>query len=780
MRRALTLSTLLLIAGASVADAAPPFGNYGHRRGPWRRLAAQTGSGGPSPLTPNPNSCKIIPIYGQSSSVGFCDSGGSAPYSCVVVNTAPLSGGAMPCWSGDPELADGYSTSLGGLVALDQDGSCRRFLAEQPAYNMVRKYREMSGETATTFTYWAGNPGHSISELTDDLDTNWPRFVDGLDYIISEFAATADPQATYGCTELDWIALGMIQGESDDGSPGTNNNYTAEVLTFVDKIQTLHDSRFPTKAARDVIILWDQPSNWSAQADRRAAVNQQLLAADDARTFLDVFQTKGQANPDLIATTGTECDLTTQAISFEYGVAPDSGSTLHWSPCWQIWHGENFGKWVYLKYYQQGVEPGFRITSATLSGTDLTVTWNVPYPPMILDAVGDTGPCPDHWNSNQGFELLNIASPGYFDAPELIAPPTITSIGAITGGNSITFGLSHPPYLDDGKFATRFEVAYRGIERAANEPEHGCRDFDDILSQAGETNDGAPWTSYYDTDPERREAGDAALFGTSTWEYASWMLSESFEITQGTAVPADTAPQYVVSGGTDYISCPDEATDVFDGATRMVIAFRVRTDSAAADNDESMRKWATMRLVYDRLVGTGVRFSINIGGAANFSTPVATDALPEDSPVFQSVIISYDGNLTSGERIRHIYDGVDLPDTEANIPTSMINTSNVLQLMGNRLSNSTTGVEYKDWAIWMPTQAVTDTELMSIVHGDEPDLENLSVGGVTPVYFIRPSCGDDLTTTDGVTNLGTGASATCTGVNYTAGDLVADGTPVCP
>lgn len=740
-----------------------------------------------------------------------------------MLEPAALSGGGMPCWVGDVELATGYDNN--GLTALDQDGACRRFDATQPAFYMVRKYRELSGETPTTFTFWAGNPGHSIFELTDDGDTNWPRFEGALDEIIRAFNATPDPMATYGCTELDWISLAMVQGESDEGAPGTNNNYTAEVTTFYDKVQTLHDTLFPTRAGRELPIFWDQPSNWFANANGqdsvRSPVNQQLLDVD--RPQLHVIQSKGHANPNMISTNGTLCNNAIsgsspvpEAISFEYGEEPNpSGSTLHWSPCWHIYAGEQFAKWIYRLYYQEaGNDPGFQITGATLDGTDLTVTWNVPRGNMVLDAAGDAGVCPDHWNGNQGFELVNIASPGYFDSPEIPNPPTITSIGAITGGNSITFGLSHAPYLDDGKFGTRFEVCNRGWDREStrcwgsatvadgtacvtpaensaecgndgdcipsNEPEHGCRDFNNILGVSGdEVNIGAPYPSYFSTDPLTRSSGDEAVYGVLRSGYDDPMLCQSFPLTVGQAVPTDSAPGHIaVSEETEYISCPDEATDVFDGATRMVLSFRVRTDSDSFDNDEIMRKWATMRLIYDRAVGTGVRFSINIGGAANFSAPVATDALPEDSPVFQSIIINYDGNKSVGDRVDHWYDCVDLADTEANIPTSMINSANVLQLGGNRLSNSAI-TRHKDWAIWIPTQEVTDAELLSICRGDEPDLSSLSVGGVTPAYFIRPSCGDDITAANGLTNLGS-VTSDCQGNNHEAGDFVEDGSPACP
>ena len=291
-------------------------------------------------------------------------------------------------------------------------------------------------------------------------------------------------------------------------------------------------------------------------------------------------------------------------------------------------------------------------------------------------------------------------------------------------------------------------------------------------------NVGAPWTSYRDGDTLARTTPDQNAYGVVS--YGNWMLSESFPLTVGTAPPANSAPNHVVIGDSaEYISCPDETPDVFAGATRLVIAWRATTDSSTADNSEICRKFASIRCVVDA-EATGTRYSINIDSASNFST-TQVRPLPQDSgTTFHSYIMSYDGNRASGDRILHIYDGEVYEDSESNIPTSITqNSSQVLQLGGNRLSNSPAGVLIKDMVIWVPSQAVTETELASIFHGDEPDIESLSVGGVTPSYFLRPSCGDSLTTASGVTNLGS-VTSDCSGVNHEAGDLVADGDPVCP
>lgn len=756
--------------------------------------AGSGGGGGGSQTLENPDACTLLIFNGQSSSVGFCDAGGGAPYTCGAINTAPLPDAWMPCWNGDV-VTGTYDNQ--GLVALDQDDSlCRRYNAEQPARGMVDMYRQLVNPSGDTFTCWPGMPGASIDLLSDPARTgitpdplHWARLESCIDEVIRVVGSAPDPQATYGCDGTVVVrGMGYVQGEGDEGS-GTqstpNNDYTADVLAHVDDLQTMIKAK--TGQTSDVVITWDQPSNWFAQSDSRSVVNQQLLEAANQRDFLHVIHSKGHVNTSL------PCNHPGQAMSFEYGLTTESGSTLHWSPCWNEHNGNLHGKWIARlvpgALPSTSPTPGLRITSAVATGSDLRVCWNVPYPPMVRD----TTICPDHWNGNDGFEIVNVESPGYFDGRLIAATPSITSF--TQDGSCIDFVLSHPPY--DG--VSRFEVGYRGLNREltrcwgsatvangtacvtpanpsaecggdgacirSNEPEHGCRDFDNVLGLGvGGPNIGAAYTKYRDSDPLAATAAIGA-------PHHNWMLSESFPITGGIAIPPDTSDRYIAIGDTgEWLDFPDETPDVFAGDTAITVSVWIDTNNSA--DGDLIRKWATLRWFYDNR-GTAGRLSFNVGTAGVFFT-TNDNELPLDSDDFIHYALTIDLSEPNGAQAQHYINCEPIEnDVEGGTAAAaFIDTADQLQFGGAELNNSAT-VLWRDMAIWDNTVA-TQQQIMEICRS-RVDVTATTLGA--PAYFVRPGCNDDISIANGVVNLGSVAS-NGTGNNHEAGDIVTDGT--CP
>lgn len=711
----------------------------GRKAGAGRKLSRATiAAGGQTNILENPAACPIMVFYGQSSSVGFCDVGGGAPYSCGPLVSTVIPGAHMACWTaGDPEPADGYS----GVAALNQDNSvCRRFQAEQPAQNMVMMFDSLANVTQTIFTCWPGNPGHSISELTDDLDTNWPRLENCLDEIRTAVATDPDPMAAFGCDTTEWISLAMIQGESDSGSPGFNNNYTSEVLTFVDKVQTLKDTLEPG-TSRDVTITWDQPSNYVAQSDSRAITDRQLLEAASARTSLHVITSKGHAVPNF------PCNWTSQAHSFEAGIAPEAGSTLHWSPCFEAWIGQHHGLWQYRLRTNTGPSggPGMRITSAEMtSSTNLRVCWNVPYPPMVRDTTFcDQG----HWAGNDGFNIVHTFDDKY-DTAIFPGAPTITNVGSING-NCIDFTTSGLPQAAWG----RFEVAYQGEARSATEPEHGC-----VQHMSGGGAGRGFYTLYHDSDPQTPLDNTQAPYSHTSSVGAphyNWMLLDSFPISGGQAAPADDSQRYFnTDSGDEWIEFIDETTDVFAGGT--AATFSVWIDTNDSLDGDILRKFSTFRWLLDRRT-TATRLSMSIGGGVGASFVSTNDVLDFDTTGDVNYILVIDLTQPAGGRGTHYLNCEEIADTEnGTMPASFVDTADALQLAGNEIASNGATALTRDWAIW--DRALTPLEVARVCQARS---DVTAVTEPDPVYFVRPTCADGVEVGSGgngltvVENLGT-------------------------
>ena len=728
LRWLLQLLAFCLLGGWLLAEAlgAPPLGNYGHRRGLWRKIATTFSS---ASTLENPGAADLVLTYGQSSSTGFCDSGVGSPFTCNQPRPGPFAAGHwMACY--DP-VNDDYSEPL---VALDlTNTSCRRWQYQQPMATQAEYWRQRTGRTPATITCPSpGQPGISILGLSDP-SIHWTRLVSCVTETFNR--VTADP-TTFGASGTPALIvrhLHMVQGESDDGTVSRNNNYTAEVLDFVDDFQTM--VKGITGQVSDVIITWDNPSNWQENDSIRCPTCTQLRDAAAQRSFLYNIGSKGHANPDYPGGTAG-------VISFEHGGA----SALHWSPAWHVLEGYHAAKHGYCALFGGCPVGGPRIVSASWDGTDVVLTYD-------RDLTLDDTFCPAHWNGDNGFELLNVDGP-LWDDTVFVGSPAITAVAVSGAEVRLTTDVAPETF-------TRVEVGNRGLVRTANEPENGCR-----LGTGGPVNAGAPFVQIY--------AADTTEYPVTAMESHDWAIMESFgPITGANQPPASTSPGYIEIGtANEHVTFPDETPDALAGSS---FTISVWVDTNGSGDGDLIRRGANgstlFRMFYDHNPGVGGRFDLQIVSTANSSEPTEF-VIPENSSDFVNYILIFDGTQSAGSRVRHIYQCEDVADGETGMPTSIPDATGSLFLGFTALGP--VPLRYREVAIWAGTVA-TDAQVLDICQG-QLDVTTTSLG--TPDYYVRPACNTDLTTASGVVNDGTESAGT--GVNHEAGDFVIDRPAQCP
>lgn len=352
-------------------------------------------------------------------------------------------------------------------------------------------------------------------------------------------------------------------------------------------------------------------------------------------------------------------------------------------------------------------------TSIVASGSVVTVRFNVPTPPLLFDLTNLAT------KALRGFEIHDPTIQGI----------TLSSV-ALNGTDGVDLTLSGAPN-------SQVQIGY-GLDGDSGNA--GGLAGNPTTLQAG-----APGGNLVDSDAEPN--GCVHFLDP---------IDSGF-----TTSPASVATHAISMPDTDdVIEIPhDAALDATDDYT---ILIRLRRPGTT-HNQFVVEKGGTAAWSVRSWTGAGQAELSTYWGGVNFRTSMG--AAPGYWPVdeWNTWVLRYSQN--NGYDI--VRDGVVIPRTGVVTPTAAIGTNTSPIEIG--MSVAAHDIDFLQFAVW-PGLALTNDQVWEISQNPN-DLSSLSF--TSPLVWLRPTAADDLTTSGGIINHGTGGSTfDATGTNLVAGDLI--------
>lgn len=354
------------------------------------------GEGGPLPdgaLAPG-SGIEHILSTGQSNAVGFAA-------------TPPLSNTQT---FGNLMFDHGVMTS----ADCDKDG-CKRYekptafapLVEGDTY-FADKVETMSSGIANEISKLRGTPGNGNEGMMQVTDAKALASAAGVKYAVRAVTAIHGESDHYG---------GQFPLDRTDGAPGTITNYAQALLEW----QRDYDAsiRAITGQTEPVPLFISQMANWN----------------DTLHSEIPLRQLEAHVSaPGKVVVIGPTYQL------------PYAGDCIHFTNDGERQLGEYFGK-AYQRVLSGGIWEPVRPKSVTAAGNVLTVRFQVPKPPLVLDTTLVTDP------GSFGFEVADGAGAALAITKVELAGPdavTITLAGAIATGARLRYAYTAQPQTCPG------------------------------------------------------------------------------------------------------------------------------------------------------------------------------------------------------------------------------------------------------------------------------------------------------------------------------------------